>query len=270
MFPPAIKWSENSRSIMKRYAQNSDCPLSTNADFNWRPEDLPQRILYQDSNLIVLDKPPGLAVHGGPKTTIHLEGMLDVLRFGLAKPPRLAHRLDRDTSGCLVLARHDKALSRLGRLFGGGKVQKTYWAIVSGHPSGVGGIIDLPLRKISGKQGWRMVADPDGLAAVTYWRFRGAADGEAWLELKPQSGRTHQIRVHCASGLGCPIVGELIYAPPTDRPLHLHARSLAIPYWNDRPMVEVVAPPPAHMNKVLLACGWIDRSGENPTDGMVC
>lgn len=223
---------------------------------SWRPEDLLARVLFQDSNLIVLDKPAGLAVHGGPQTTIHLEGMLDILRFGLAKPPRLAHRLDRDTSGCLILARHDKALSRLGRLFGAGKVQKTYWAIVKGCPKGESGQIDLPLRKISNKQGWRMVVDPTGSPAVTAWRLCGSAEGMAWLELKPQSGRTHQIRVHCASGLGCPIVGEPVYATDAARPLHLHARAIAIPYWADRPAIEVLAPPPPHMEKALRACGW--------------
>ncbi len=227
----------------------------------WRGEDLPSRILFRDSNLIVLDKPAGLAVHGGPRTTIHLEGMLDALRFGLARPPRLGHRLDRDTSGCLVLARHDKALSRVGRLFGAGKVQKTYWAIVSGRPAGESGRIDLPLRKISDRQGWRMVVDPNGSPAVTLWRLRGAAGGMAWLELTPQSGRTHQIRVHCASGLGRPIVGEAVYAADAARPLHLHARAVAVPYWADRPAVEVVAPPPPHMEKALLACGWDPSAG---------
>jgi tRNA pseudouridine32 synthase/23S rRNA pseudouridine746 synthase/23S rRNA pseudouridine1911/1915/1917 synthase len=222
----------------------------------WRPEDLAARVLYQDSNLIVLDKPAGLAVHGGPRTTVHVEGMLDALRFGLAKPPRLGHRLDRDTSGCLVLARHDKALSRLGRLFGAGKVQKTYWAIVSGCPEGEGGRIDLPLRKTTDKSGWKMIADPQGSAAVTQWRLRGSAEGMAWLELKPQSGRTHQIRVHCATGLGCPIIGDPVYGGDALRPLHLLARAVAIPYWAERPAVAVVAKPPPHMEKALLACGW--------------
>jgi tRNA pseudouridine32 synthase/23S rRNA pseudouridine746 synthase/23S rRNA pseudouridine1911/1915/1917 synthase len=218
---------------------------------------LPQRVLFRDSNVIVLDKPPGLAVHGGPQTTVHLEGMLDVLRFGLAKSPRLAHRLDRDTSGCLVLARHDKALSRLGRLFGAGKVQKTYWAVVSGTPAGESGRVDLPLRKISDKQGWRMIVDPQGLAAVTVWRVLGAADGMTWLELTPHSGRTHQIRVHCASGLGCPIIGDPVYAGDAARPLHLHARALVIPYWAERPPLQILADPPAHMRKHLLTCGWV-------------
>jgi tRNA pseudouridine32 synthase/23S rRNA pseudouridine746 synthase/23S rRNA pseudouridine1911/1915/1917 synthase len=222
----------------------------------WRPDDLPPRILFRDSNLIVLDKPPGLAVHGGPQTKLHLEGMLDILRYGLAKAPRLAHRLDRDTSGCLVLARHDKALSRMGRLFGAGKVQKTYWAIVAGCPPSESGRIELPLRKVSDKRGWRMVGDPQGMAAVTLWRVCGKAEGMTWLELKPQSGRTHQIRVHCASGLDCPIIGDPVYAADSTRPLHLHARALEIPYWADRSPLKIFADPPIHMQSSLHACGW--------------
>lgn len=214
------------------------------------------RVLHRDSNLIILDKPAGLAVHGGPQTPIHLEGMLDVLRFGLTRPPRLAHRLDRDTSGCLVLARHDKALSRLGRLFGAGKVHKTYWAVVAGRPQGTEGRIDLALRKVSNSQGWRMVADPQGSSAVTLWRLLGTGDGMSWLELQPQSGRTHQIRVHCATGLDCPILGESVYAADGAQPLHLHSRAVVVPYWAERPAIEVRAEPPPHMGGALSVCGW--------------
>ena len=215
------------------------------------------RVLYQDANLIILDKPAGLAVHGGPRTPAHLEGMLGALQFALAKPPRLAHRLDRDTSGCLVLARHDKALSRLGRLFGGGKVEKTYWAIVSGRPLGADGRIELPLQKVSNTDGWRVVASPTGRAAVTLWALRGSGSGIAWLELMPRTGRTHQIRVHCASGLDCPILGDPVYGGPASLPLHLHARTVTIPYWADRPPLRAVAQPPSHMEAALRECGWV-------------
>jgi tRNA pseudouridine32 synthase/23S rRNA pseudouridine746 synthase/23S rRNA pseudouridine1911/1915/1917 synthase len=225
------------------------------SDADWAGR-LAERVLYCDSNLIVLDKPAGLAVHGGPKTPVHLEGMLDGLRLGAARGPRLAHRLDRDTSGCLILARHDKALSRLGRLFGSGVIRKTYWAVVDGRPEQDQGRVEMALRKISDRSGWRMVADPAGLAAVTLWQRFGDDGAQTWLELAPQSGRTHQIRVHCASGLGCPIVGDPVYGRPAGRPLHLHARRLVVPYWQDRPPIEVVAPPPAHMIAALRACGW--------------
>lgn len=223
-------------------------------------QQVPFPILHQDANLLIIDKPAGLAVHGGPRTTHHVEAMLGAMTFGLRQPPRLAHRLDRDTSGCLVLARHDKALSRLGRLFGAGKVEKTYWAVVTGCPDGQAGIIDLPLRKISDRTGWRMIGDQAGQSAATRWSVLGRAEGMAWLELKPETGRTHQIRVHCASGLGCPIIGDPVYGTLADAPLHLLARCLAIPYWAERPPVSVVAPPPPHMLAALRACGWSPES----------
>ncbi len=220
-------------------------------------EDLRSRILYQDANLLIVDKPAGLAVHGGPRTTVHVEGMLPALSLGYRHPPRLAHRLDRDTSGCLVLARHAKALSRLGRLFGAGRIEKVYWAVVQGTPNGEHGRVELPLRKVTSRDGWRIEGTTSGQAAVTDWLRLGGADGMTWLELRPHTGRTHQIRVHCASGLQCPILGDPVYAPPSERPLHLLARAVSVPYWADRPPVQVVAPPPPHMEAALRACGWV-------------
>ena len=212
---------------------------------------LESRVLYRDSNLIILDKPAGLAVHGGPRTPVHVEGMLPTLSFGLRQSPRLAHRLDRDTAGCLVLARHDKALSRMGRLFAAGRVAKTYWAVVAGRPDGESGSVELPLAKVTGRQGWRMVGGPGGQAAVTDWRLLGTGDGVSWLELTPRTGRTHQIRVHCASGLGCPILGDPVYGTGDGGGLLLLARAVSIPYWVDRPPVAAVAEPPDHMQHVL-------------------
>jgi tRNA pseudouridine32 synthase/23S rRNA pseudouridine746 synthase/23S rRNA pseudouridine1911/1915/1917 synthase len=218
--------------------------------------DLASRILHQDANLIILDKPAGLAVHGGPRTACHLEGMLADLQFSLREAPRLAHRLDRDTSGCLVLARHDKALSRLGRLFAAGRVEKTYWAVVHGAPETEAGRIDMPLVKVTGRHGWSVATAADGRPAVTDWRIRGRSDGLTWLELLPKSGRTHQIRVHCASGLGCPVVGDAVYGAPGGPALHLLSRAVAIPYWADRPPLRATADPPPHMLAALRSCGW--------------
>lgn len=222
-------------------------------------EDLQQRILWRDPHLLVLNKPAGLAVHKGPKTEFSLEHFLPALRFGLREKPELAHRLDRDTSGCLVLGRSHKALRRLGRLFSSNAVGKTYWAIVAGGPPTDGGTIDQPLLKVTGRNGWRILPDPTGKPAVTDWRVlgRGHLDGRpiAWLELKPRTGRTHQIRVHCAEA-GFPVLGDPIYgndAKP-DRPLHLHARSLVLPYYETKPPIEAVAPPPAHMEQALQQC----------------
>jgi tRNA pseudouridine32 synthase / 23S rRNA pseudouridine746 synthase len=241
------------------------------------PEALLGRLLYRDGLMLIIDKPAGLPVHAGPGGGANLEALFDALRFGLPHPPALAHRLDRDTSGCLVLGRHRKALARLGRLFSTGHVEKTYWAIVEGAPPERQGRVALPLKKRTPKWGWHMAVDKDGQRAVTDYRVLGAGGGLSWLELKPQTGRTHQIRVHCAA-LGCPVLGDRIYgrsnhrggeeAKPSDdparpepgaaTPLHLHARAVSVPlYYPKKPPIAVEAPPPPHMLEALIACGYI-------------
>lgn len=223
------------------------------------PDELLARILFRDGLVLVIDKPPGLPVHAGPRGGPNLEHYLDALRFGLPQPPHLAHRLDRDTSGCLVLGRHRKALARLGRLFAGGSVHKTYWAVVEGNPPAEQGRIDLPLAKRSEKRGWWMMTDPAGQPAVTDYRLLGTAEGMSWLELTPRTGRTHQLRVHCVA-LGMPIVGDSIYGTgprAPDRPtLHLHAREIALPLYPRKPAIEVTATPPPHMADALQRCGY--------------
>ena len=140
------------------------------------PASLPERVLYRDGLVLVLDKPAGIAVHQGPGGGPHLEHWFPLLRFGLPKPPALAHRLDRDTSGCLVLGRHPKALRRLGRLFSEGNVEKTYWAVVEGVPTEPQGRVEAPLTKHTRGTGWRMVVDPAGQSAVTDYRSTRAPD----------------------------------------------------------------------------------------------
>ncbi len=216
---------------------------------------LADRILYRDGLMLVIDKPSGIAVHAGPRGGPSLEDRFDALRFGLPRPPALAHRLDRDTSGCLVLGRHPKALRRLGALFAAGKIEKVYWAVVSGVPAEPVGIVDAPLRKETRRAGWRMEIDPAGQRAVTDYRVLAAADGRAWLELRPHTGRTHQIRVHCAA-LGCPVVGDTAYGGPAGTPLQLHARTIAIPLYPARPAIEVAAPVPPHMLAALHRFGY--------------
>lgn len=234
-------------------------------------DDLLDRLLYRDGLMLIIDKPAGLPVHAGPGGGPNLERLLDALRFGLPRPPALAHRLDRDTSGCLVLGRHRKALARLGRLFQRGAVDKVYWAVVDGMPSAEKGRLDRALAKRSTRTGgWRMEIDDSGKPAVTDWRVVGRSADRTWLELRPRTGRTHQIRVHCAA-MGCPVVGDPIYG--TAGPLlHLHARAISVPLYPSRPAVEATAPPPAHMVEALAACGFApdadsgqqrkDRQGE--------
>ena len=222
------------------------------------------RVLYRDGLVLVIDKPAGIPVHGGPGGGPNLEHWFPLLRFGLKRPPALAHRLDRDTSGCLVLGRHPKALRRLGRLFAEGLVEKVYWAVVSGVPRESEGRIEAALAKQPrGAVGWRMVVDRDGQRTVTDYRVLGAADGRAWLELRPRTGRTHQIRVHCAA-LGVPIVGDPAYGGPADHPLQLHARAITLPLYPAKPPIAATAPVPPHMLRLLTATGYRDGD-EAPT-----
>ena len=222
------------------------------------PEEIVARLLYRDGLMLVLDKPAGFAVHKGPKGGESLEDHFGALRFGLPRAPALAHRLDRDTSGCLVLGRHRKALAELGRLFKAGRVGKTYWAVVEGGPQAEAGRIDLPLARKDASRGWWMKHDPQGQPAVTTWKVMGRAGHLTWLALEPLTGRTHQLRVHCAA-MGWPIVGDNIYgtAPRTGGPgLQLHSREIVVPLYKNRAPIRVSAPVPLHMHERLAACGW--------------
>jgi tRNA pseudouridine32 synthase / 23S rRNA pseudouridine746 synthase len=301
------------------------------------------RVLHRDGLMLVIDKPAGLPVHRGPKGGANLEASFDALRFGLPRPPVLAHRLDRDTSGCLVLGRHRKATASLGLLFKHGKIGKTYWAVVEGGPAGDEGTIDLPLGRLNAERGWWQKPDPEGQKAITNWKVMGrcfaplnaatasvfvtsplvgeetaafgrrleerqgealamrealgrgvSPDGGArgypppepshtrgegaqptrgnespplttgrratltWLAMEPVTGRTHQLRVHCAAQ-GWPIVGDNIYGngPRFGEPrLHLHSREIVVPISRNKEPVRVVAPAPAHMQERLRTCGW--------------
>ncbi|MEH6951712.1 RNA pseudouridine synthase [Nitrobacter sp. NHB1] len=295
-------------------------------------EQIQARVLHRDGLMLVIDKPAGIPVHRGPKGGANLEASFDALRFGLPRPPVLAHRLDRDTSGCLVLGRHRKATASLGLLFKHGKISKTYWAMVEGGPTDDEGTIDIPLGRLNHERGWWQKPDPNGLPSVTKWKVLGrgvftapsdrfvpslcgvetsearpeASGAEVnnygiasghpppqpsplteegarktgdiperltWLALEPVTGRTHQLRVHCAA-MGWPIAGDNIYGtqaslrrlrneqyiPWFGEPgLQLHAREIAIPLSRNKPPVVVTAPAPVHLHARLRACGW---SGE--------
>ena len=227
--------------------------------------DLTARLLHRDALILILDKPSGLPVHAGPKGGPNLTAMLDQLRFGLPKMPELAHRLDKDTSGCLVLGRHARPLRTLNALFAEGGVEKTYWAVVEGGPGEDAGLIDMPIARRSPERGWWMKPAEDGLPAQTEFRVLGRAEGLAWLEMKPRTGRTHQLRLHCAAS-GFPIVGDPIYgsAPRSGGPvLHLHARAVSVPILPKKPPVAAQALPPDHMEERLRQLGY--QEGISPT-----
>ncbi len=228
-------------------------------------EEMESRLLYRDGLMLVIDKPAGLAVHRGPNGGESLEDHFAALRFGLPRAPALAHRLDRDTSGCLVLGRHRKALAQLGRLFKTGAIDKTYWAVVEGAPEADAGVIELPLGRLDITRGWWTKHDPKGQAAVTKWKVLGRGEKLTWLALEPVTGRTHQLRVHCAE-MGWPILGDAIYgtAPRKGGPmLQLQAREIVVPLYKNRAPIRVSAPVPPQMRAALAQCGWEgEREGE--------
>lgn len=234
-------------------------------------KDLMQAVLYRDDCLIALNKPYGLPVQGGPGITRHLDGMLDALRFGSEHRPRLVHRLDRDTTGVLLLARTPGTAGKLASLFRGRDIEKTYWAVVVGRPVPPEGRIDLPLKKIGGGRGERMAPaernDPDAQRAITDYRtLDHAARKLAWLELQPLTGRTHQLRVHCVA-LRAPILGDEKYEEPDQNmafsalveglssDLHLHARRLVLPHPAGGTLT-VEAGLPRHMAATFKTLGF--------------
>jgi tRNA pseudouridine32 synthase/23S rRNA pseudouridine746 synthase len=223
------------------------------------PEEMVSRLLYRDGLMLVIDKPAGFAVHRGPNGGECLEDYFGALRFGLPRAPALAHRLDRDTTGCLVLGRHRKALAQLGKLFKNGAIDKIYWAVVEGAPEADEGEIALPLGRLDVTRGWWMKHDPEGQPAVTRWNVLGRSAGNlTWLALEPLTGRTHQLRVHCAE-MSWPILGDAIYgtAPRHGGPvLHLHSREIVVPLYKNRAPIRVSAPVPEHMRERLALCGW--------------
>jgi 23S rRNA pseudouridine955/2504/2580 synthase len=215
-------------------------------------------VLFRDDAVIALNKPAGLAVQGGSGLHRHLDGMLDGLRFDYAEAPRLVHRLDKDTSGVLLLGRTRAATATLGKAFRGRTARKLYWAITVGVPKPPAGRIDLPLAKLSGPSGERVVVDrKNGRRALTWYRvIETAAQRLAWVALWPRTGRTHQLRVHCAES-GWPILGDGKYGGPAaflsgeaiSRKVHLHAREIVLPHPTARGEIVVRAPLPNHMKK---------------------
>jgi tRNA pseudouridine32 synthase/23S rRNA pseudouridine746 synthase len=206
--------------------------------------------LFEDARFVVLDKPAGLPVHAGPRGGASVEDCFPTLSRR-KDGPWLAHRLDADTAGCLVVALRRAALIAAQAAFAEGRAEKTYWAVVRGLPTAQGGRIDAPLLKQNTTAGWRMVTDARGQRSVTDWTVLGATGDIAWLALHPRTGRTHQVRAHCAS-MGHPILGDAVYGSGRGM-LQLLARAIALPL---DPPVAATAPPPPHMLDALRSCGF--------------
>ena len=238
-------------------------------------------ILYRDDWVIAFNKPAGLAVQGGSRQTRHLDAMLDALRFEASERPRLVHRLDKDTSGVLLLARNRRAAQALTAAFRDSAVRKTYWAAVAGVPRPARGRIDLPIGKQAGAAREKMAADPEaGAEAITDYAVAGSANkAAAWLALRPITGRTHQLRVHCAL-IGHPILGDGKYGGKAailrGRPefkqeikqLQLHAREIALPHPADGTTLRVVAPLPEHMERCWADLGFALAKGQRISDSL--
>ena len=228
-------------------------------------------MIYRDEQMLVLNKPFGMPVQGGPGITHHLDALLDALRFGAEDRPRLVHRLDRDTTGALLLARTPGIAAKLAASFRSREVEKTYWAVVARRPIPPEGRIDLPLKRIGGARGERTAPaerdDDEAARAITDYRTLDHAGQKlAWLELRPLTGRTHQLRVHCVA-LGAPILGDVKYARPDQNnafsatveglssELHLHARALRLPHPAGGTL-RVEADLPPHMVQTFRTLGF--------------
>jgi len=214
------------------------------------------RILYEDGEALVIDKPAGLPIDapraGGPSLTDHLAE----LRLGFQRDPAPVHRLDRDTSGCLLLARNPKALRRFARAFEDRSVLKRYLGLIVGDTPGDEGTVDLALSKISSAaEGWRMIPARKGKPALTHWRRLAAHGGLTLVEFRPETGRTHQIRVHAAAGLGAPLAGDPVYGGGSGghaARTMLHAAALTVPR-EGKPAIDAHAPLPADFARLGFA-----------------
>lgn len=237
-------------------------------------------VLYRDDDVIVLNKPAGLAAQGGTKTVKHIDGLLEALAFEREDKPKLVHRLDRDTSGCLVLARHARAAAHLGAAFRDRESTKVYWAIVAGTPRPHDGEVRCWMRKaLRGSDGARdgdretmqrcNQQDEGAAHAITEYSVLSDAGGKAaWMSLRPVTGRTHQLRFHMAE-LGHSIVGDKKYRSERETPgglddmLHLHARAIRLPHPS-RGEIKVEAPLPPHMERAFQHLGFDARDGRDP------
>lgn len=267
--PPQI--TDVPKPVDRRSTISQTDPVNRGGPLRISPEDL---VIHMDSSVLVLNKPPGLATQGGSGIAEHIDGMLDQLTFGKKQRPRLVHRLDRDTSGVLVVARNVPAAAALSESLRRRDASKIYWALTRGVPKKPHGTIKLALAKQGGRGRERVEVvgsdEEDAQHAITdYMVLDRAGEEFAWVAAKPVTGRTHQIRVHLAS-LGTPIVGDFKYGGASARPkgaienrLHLHARSIDIAH-PDGGRLRVTAPLPPHMLKAWKLFGFQESDGHNP------
>jgi 23S rRNA pseudouridine955/2504/2580 synthase len=235
--------------------------------------DIQRLIVYRDDLVMALNKPHGLPVQGGPGIKRHVDGMLDALRFGSEERPRLVHRLDRDTSGLLLLARTPGAAAKLAAAFRGRNIQKTYWSVTVGCPDPAAGKIDRPVARLTGggreRSAVAVLGDPNASHAITTYETLDVVGSRfAWLAMSPHTGRTHQLRVHAAS-MGTPILGdgkygiEKSHVEGFSQDLHLHARALRFPHPAGR-MLSLEADLPPHMRETFKALGFAAPSAGKP------
>ena len=227
-----------------------------------------EMVIHQDVQAFVLNKPPGLATQGGTKTTQHVDGLLDALQYDNEGRPKLVHRLDKDTSGALLVARTSRAAAFFAKTFSGRSAKKVYWALIVGVPSIEDGMIDLPLAKQPGTGGEKMhVDEAEGIPSRSRYRvIERAGNSTAWVELTPYTGRTHQLRVHMAA-IGHPIVGDGKYGGPAafltggiSRKMHLHSRRIAVDH-PDGGKIDVEAELPQHFADSLAQLGFDQMLG---------
>ena len=228
-----------------------------------------EMVIHKDAQALVLNKPPGLATQGGTKTTAHVDGLLDALQYEAEGRPKLVHRLDKDTSGALLVARTTRAAAFFAKAFSGRSAKKVYWALVVGVPSIDDGTIDLPIAKQPGTGGEKMhVDEAEGSPARSRYRvIERAGNRAAWVELQPFTGRTHQLRVHMAA-IGHPIVGDGKYGGPAafltggiSRKMHLHARRIRVDH-PDGGEIDVTAELPTHFAESLAGLGFEPMAGD--------
>jgi len=257
--PPGVS---NSPAPKPRPASSASGPTISDRD----AAEIQKMVIHRDDHVIVLNKPPGLAVQGGSGTEKHIDGMLDGLRFGFEQRPKLVHRLDKDTSGLLLIARTGQAAKHLTASFRDRETEKLYWAIVVGEPSKKEGAINLPLAKRPGAfdRELMQVDEENGQKALTHFRVVDSASRRAaLLALWPRTGRTHQLRVHCTA-IGCPILGDrkyggeeaLLSTIADARKLHLHARRLTLPHPSGKGELKAQAELPPHFRRTVEAFGF--------------